>query len=82
MISEGFTGCAMNAHGERAASLGDAQPVRMDGGDGGRPSGMKPSASAMQAMVQAVPMTPQVPAVVASLPSISPIRSARTSPAR
>ena len=45
-------------------------------------SGMKPSAAARQAMVEAVPMTPQVPEVVASLPSISPIRSAETVPAR
>ncbi len=43
---------------------------------------MKPSVSAMQAMVLAVPMTPQVPAVLASRPSISPMRSAVTRPAR
>ena len=35
------------------------------------PAGMKPSVSAMHAMVLAVPITPHVPAVLASRPSIS-----------
>ena len=45
-------------------------------------SGMKPSAAARQAMVDAVPITPQVPAEVASFSSMAPIFSGVTSPAR
>ena len=41
-----------------------------------------PSASAMQAMVEAVPITAQVPAVTESRPSTSAISSASTVPAR
>ena len=65
-----------------AASPARRPPRRRAGGRHARrgcgrvPAGMKPSASAMQAIVLAVPITPQVPAVVASRPSISAIRSA------
>jgi hypothetical protein len=41
-----------------------------------------PSASAMQAIVEAVPITAQVPAVVASRPSTIEISSSLTLPAR
>jgi hypothetical protein len=46
------------------------------------PGSISPSASAMQAMVEAVPMTAQVPAVTASWPSTSEISCSPTSPAR
>ena len=46
------------------------------------PGRIMPSASAMQAMVEAVPITAQVPAVTASWPSTSEISAALTSPAR
>ena len=46
------------------------------------PGRIMPSASAMQAMVEAVPMTAQVPAVVASRPSMSVISLSSILPAR
>ena len=46
------------------------------------PGRIRPSASAMQAMVEAVPITAQVPAVTARLLSTCAISSALTSPAR
>ena len=46
------------------------------------PGRAMPSASTMQAMVEAVPITAQVPAVVASLPSISLISLSSIWPAR
>ena len=46
------------------------------------PGSIRPSASVMQAMVEAVPMTAQVPAVTARAPSTSEISASATSPAR
>src|SRR6478609_4257120 len=69
-----------------AASVPVASPARSrsacTAGIAAVPGSDIPSASAMQAMVDAVPITAQVPAVTARLFSISPISSDVISPAR
>ena len=82
MISDGRIGWVISFTASAPASSAARSRSACTAGMEPWPSGTMPSASAMQAMVEAVPITPQVPAVVARRPSIWPMRSAVTRPAR
>ncbi len=82
MICEGRIGLAIRPTARAPASSAARRRSACTAGMAAVPGGIMPSASAMQAMVDAVPITPQVPAVVARRDSISAIRSPLTVPAR